>query len=159
MLFFCPLDNPAAPSPTVLAEQRALILTGDRNGERDRPGLVVDAPSPCTATATFEAYLLDCHRSGRPGYAPTVEIEEREGVPVARLIDNAPSRCTTETAAIAAMIDTAARRKAARDKPADAGGAQHDGGGMPPGMGGMPPKKTSISDHSSIDEDNRSAPL
>lgn len=167
MLFFCPLDNPAAPSPAVLAEQRALILAGDRNGERDRPGLVVDAPSPCAATATLEAYLLDCHRSGRPGYVPTVEIEDREGVPVAKLIDNAPRRSATETAAITAMTDNAARRKAARDKPADAGGARpvksetviHDAGGMPPGMGGMPPKKNAESDHFAIDEDNRSAPL
>ena len=123
MLFFCPLDNPAAPTRTTLADQRDAMTP---EGERKRQGLAVDAPSARAATDTLRAYLLDCHRSGRPDYAPTVEIEEREGVPVATLIDNAPRPCASEAAAINAMIASAARKKAAPAKPASAGGARPD---------------------------------
>jgi len=159
MLFFCPLDN-ATATPTTLAEQQAAIAA---DGTRARHGLCVDAPSPCAAADTLRAYLLDCHRSGRPGYAPTVELEDREGVPVAMLIDNAPSPCASEAAAISAMIATAARKQAA---PANAGGMRPNGGSMPPAasgmpedMGGMPPEKNAKPEHFAIDDDNRSAPV
>ena len=156
MLFFCPLDNPAAPIRTTLADQRAL-LTG---WERKRPGLAIDAPSARAATDTLRAYLLDCHRSGRPGYAPTVEIEEREGVPVATLIDNAPSPCATETAAINAMVANAARKKPGPAKPANAGEMRPDTSASVIGEGeGMAPKKSANPDHSTIDDDTLSAPV
>lgn len=156
MLFFCPLDNPAAPIRTTLADQRA-AMTG---WERKRQGLAVDAPSARAATDTLRAYLLDCHRSGRPDYAPTVEIEEREGVPVATLIDNVPSPCASEAAAINAMIASAARKKAAPTKPASAGGARPDTSASAIAEEeGMAPKKNAEADHSAIDPDTLSAPV
>lgn len=112
MLFFCPLDAPRSPTQTTLAEQQALILTGDRNGQRERYGLTVDAPSARAASLTLESYLIDCHRSGRPGYTPSVTIEDREGVPVATLIE-APDLKPDDIAALETMVEAAKRRIAA----------------------------------------------
>lgn len=156
MLFFCPLDNPAAPIRTTLVDQRAAAPAW----ERKRPGLAVDAPSARAATDTLRAYLLDCYRSGRPGYAPTVEIEEREGVPVATMIDNAPSPCATEAAAINAMIANAAKKKAGPAKPANAGEMRPDTSASVIGEGEeMAPKKSAEADHSTIDDGTLSAPV
>lgn len=112
MLFFCPIDAPRSPLTTTLAEQQALILTGDRNGQRERHGLAVDATSARAASLTLEAYLIDCHRSGRPGYTPSVTIEDREGVPVATLIE-APDLKPDDIAALETMVEAAKRRVAA----------------------------------------------
>lgn len=157
MLFFCPLDNPAAAERTTLDAQRAAMTP---EGERKRQGLAIDAPSARAATDTLRAYLLDCHRSGRPDYAPTVEIEEREGVPVATLINDAPRPCTSEAAAINAMIASAARKKATPAKPASAGGARPDTSASAISEEeGMAPKKNAEADHSTIDPDTLSAPV
>ena len=99
MLFFCPIDN-AAPIRTTLAEQRDAIAP---DGTRARQGLCVDAPNPAHASATLESYLLDCIRSGTPTYAPTVTIEDREGVPVATLDTFGPEPTAAEAAALATI--------------------------------------------------------
>jgi hypothetical protein len=112
MLFFCPLDNINQPARTTLAEQQAAIAA---DGSRSRQGLCVDAPSPGAAADTMRAYLLDCIRSGRPGYAPTVELDDREGVPVATLAGDTPIPSPSEAAAITAMT---ARAKQAMERPA-----------------------------------------
>jgi hypothetical protein len=110
VLYFCPLDNANAPTRTTLAEQQAAIAP---DGTRARQGLCVDAPNPTHASATLVAYLLDCVRSGTPGYAPTVAIEDREGVPVATLADPGPTPTRAEAAALAALQARAAARAAA----------------------------------------------
>jgi hypothetical protein len=110
MLFFCPLDNIHQPTPTTLAEQRKAIA---QDGTRKRQGLCVDALNKKAATDTVTAYLLDCIRSGYPGYAPTVEIADRDGVPVASLMDGAPTPTRAEAAALAALQARAAARAAA----------------------------------------------
>jgi hypothetical protein len=109
MLFFCPIDN-ATPIRTTLAEQQAAIAP---DGTRARQGLCVDAPGPNGASAVLAAYLLDCIRSGTPGYAPTVAIEDREGVPVATLAEPGPTPTRAEAAALAAMQARAAARQGA----------------------------------------------
>ena len=91
MIYFCPLDNLQAPILTTLADQLAAIA---EDGGRAWQGLCVDAPSPAVASATLTAYLMDCIRSGRPGYSPT----------------------PPESAAIAAISDRAKRdRSTARE--------------------------------------------
>lgn len=110
MLFFCPLDNVDAPARTTLADQQAAIAP---DGSRVRQGLCVDAASPSAAAAVLAAYLLDCIRSGTPSYAPTVEIEDRDGVPVATLADPGPTPTRAEAAALAALQARAAARAAA----------------------------------------------
>jgi hypothetical protein len=109
MLFFCPIDN-ATPIRTTLAEQQAAIAP---DGTRARQGLCVDAPGPNGASAVLAAYLLDCIRTGTPGYAPTVAIEGREGVPVATLAEPGPTPTRAEAAALAAMQARAAARQGA----------------------------------------------
>jgi hypothetical protein len=106
VLYFCSLDN-AAPTRTTLAEQQAAIAP---DGTRARQGLCVDAPGPAAAAAVLAAYLLDCIRSGAPTYAPTVAIEDREGVPVATLAEPGPAPTRAEAAALAAMQARAAAR-------------------------------------------------
>jgi hypothetical protein len=113
MLFFCSIDN-AAPIRTTLAEQQAAIAP---DGTRARQGLCVDAPGPAAAAAVLAAYLLDCIRSGAPTYAPTVAIEDREGVPVATLAEPGPAPTRAEAAALAAMQARAAARAAAHTAP------------------------------------------
>ena len=104
MFFFCPIDNPRAAQPTTLEHERAIAP----DWHRDRPGLVIKAANKREAMLSLEAYLIDCHRSGRPDFQRSVEIEELDGVPVATmrfwpgLGDDGP--------AIQAMIDTAKRR-------------------------------------------------
>ena len=104
MFFFCPLDNPRSAQPTTLERERAIAP----DWHRARPGLVINAATKREASLTLEAYLIDCHRSGRPGFQRSVEIKEVDGVPVATmghwpgLGDDGP--------AIQAMIDTAKRR-------------------------------------------------
>ena len=109
MLFFCPIDN-ATPIRTTLAEQQAAIAP---DGTRARQGLCVDASGPNGASAVLAAYLLDCIRTGTPGYAPTVAIEDREGVPVATLAEPGPTPTRAEAAALAAMQARAAARQGA----------------------------------------------
>jgi hypothetical protein len=106
MFYFCPLDNLQAPVPATLAGQLAAIAD---DGGRAWQGLCVDAPSPVMASATLTAYLTDCIRSGRSGYSPSVTMEEREGVPVATIIDGAPRPTPPELAAIASISDRAKR--------------------------------------------------
>lgn len=106
MIYFCPLDNLQAPILTTLADQLAAIA---EDGGRAWQGLCVDAPSPAVASATLTAYLMDCIRSGRAGYSPSVTMEERECVPVATIIDGAPRPTPPESAAIAAISDRAKR--------------------------------------------------
>jgi hypothetical protein len=138
MLFFCPLDNIHQPTPTTLAEQQAAIA---QDGTRKRQGLCVDALNKKAATDTITAYLLDCIRSGYPGYAPTVEMEDRDGVPVASLMDGAPTPTPAEAAGINALVD---RAKGHKPKPSanDAGMAPVEMGSMPPGgaASSAPPK-------------------
>ena len=111
MLFFCPLDNINQPARTTLAEQQAAIAP---DGTRKRQGLCVEAPDAKAATDTVTAYLLDCIRSGQETYRPTVEIEDMDGVPVATLMDGAPTPTPAETAGINALV---ARAKGNKPKP------------------------------------------
>jgi len=136
MLFFCPLDNPRKPIRTTLADQQADLV----NGERKRHGLVVEAATPRDASLTLEAYLIDCHRSGRPGYEPSVSIEERDGVPVATLTFW-PGLGDDGAAAIDTMVAGAKRRMG---KPVP-----------------MPPveKHIAMINHCTLDSDALSAPL
>lgn len=136
MLFFCPLDNPRKPIRTTLAQQKADLV----NGERKRHGLVVDADTPRAASATLEAYLIDCHRSGRPNYGPSVDIEDRDGVPVATLTEP-PTPTQDDLAAIDTMVAGAKRRMG---KPVP-----------------MPPveKHIAMINHCTLDSDALSAPV
>lgn len=106
MLFFCPLSQINSPVLTTLADQRAAIA---EDGTRETLGLCVDAPTPDAATDTVIAYFVDCIRSGTPGYAPTVTMEDREGVPVATIIDGAPRPTPAERAAAYALSERAKR--------------------------------------------------
>ena len=117
MFFFCPLSAPDKPEPTTLERERAIAPDWRRDG---RLGLVVDAESPEEASATATTYLLACHRSGRPGYYPLVYVREREGVPVVRLIGDAPTLTPADAAAIRRMI---AAEKRGEDKARADGGA------------------------------------
>jgi hypothetical protein len=116
MLFFCPLNQINNPIPTNLADQRAAIA---EDGAREIQGLCVDAPTPSIASDTVTSYLLDCIRSGRPGYAPTVTMEDRDGVPVATIIDGAPLPTPAERAAVHALSERAKRAKPQDAKPRD----------------------------------------
>lgn len=136
MIFFCPLDDPRKPIRTTLAEQQADLV----DGERKRHGLVVDAASPRAASATLESYLIDCHRSGRPGYAPSVDIEDREDVPVAILMD-AHVPTADDLAAIDTMVAAAKRRM-----------------GKPVPMPAIV-KHIAISNHCTLDTDQLSGPV
>ena len=78
-LFFAPLDNPRAPIPTTLEQERAAIGLW---GVRARPGLAVEAETPERAADIALHYLRDCHASGRPGYAPTVKIRAPQDIPI-----------------------------------------------------------------------------
>jgi len=111
MLFFCPIDDINQPTLTTLAEQQAAIT---QDGTRKRQGLCVEADSAKAATDTVTAYLLDCIRSGQETYRPTVEMEDRDGVPVATLMDDAPTPTRAETAGINALV---ARAKGNKPKP------------------------------------------
>lgn len=133
MLYFCPLDNANAPTRTTLAEQQAAIAP---DGTRARQGLCVDASNPTHASATLAAYLLDCIRSGTPTYAPTVAIEDREGVPVATLAEPGPTFTRAEAAALAALQARAAARAAA-PRPGHCV-TPEPGGSIPPSGGSRP---------------------
>jgi hypothetical protein len=134
MLFFCPLDNIHQPTLTTLAEQQAAIA---KDGTRQRQGLCVEADSARAATDTITAYLLDCVRSGRSDYAPTVEIEDRDGVPVASLMEGAPIPTPAEAAGINALVD---RAKGHKPKP-----PANDAGMAPAHVGSMPPDSAASS--------------
>lgn len=104
MFFFCPLDNPRSAQPTTLERERAIAP----DWHRARPGLVINAATKREASLTLEAYLIDCHRSGRPDFQRSVEIKEVDGVPVATM-GHWPG-LGNDGPAIQAMIDTAKRR-------------------------------------------------
>ena len=101
MLFFCPVEANRPPIATTMAEQVAILTEG--KGIRQMQGLVVDAPSPRAADGTLTAYLLDCHRSGRAGYRPTVDMGEHGSVLIASLPGKPPSLSLEEAAAVASM--------------------------------------------------------
>jgi hypothetical protein len=111
-LFFAPLDNPRAPSPTTLERERALIGLW---GVRARPGLAVEADSAERAADIALHYLRDCHASGRPGYAPTVKMIAPDFVPIFWADDPLAPLTAEETAAINATIAIYAARHA-KDK-------------------------------------------
>ena len=111
-LFFAPLDNPRAPSPTTLEQERAAIGLW---GVRARPGLAVEADSADRAADIALHYLRDCHASGRPGYAPTVRMKAPDSVPVFWETRPLAPLTTEETAAIDATIAIYAARHA-KDK-------------------------------------------
>jgi hypothetical protein len=134
MLFFCPIDNIHQPMLTTLAEQQAAIA---QDGTRKRQGLCVEADSAKAATDTITSYLLDCVRSGRSDYAPTVEMTDRDGVPVASLMDGAPTPTHAEAAGINALVD---RAKGHKPKP-----PANDAGMAPVEMGSMPPDSAASS--------------
>jgi hypothetical protein len=111
-LFFAPLDNPRAPVPTTLEQERAAIGLW---GYRARPGLAVEAETPERAADIALHYLRDCHASGRPGYAPTVRMKAPDSVPVFWETRPLPPLTAEETAAIDATIAIYAARHA-KDK-------------------------------------------
>ena len=111
-LFFAPLDNPRAPIPTTLEQERALIGLW---GYRARPGLAVEAETPERAADIALHYLRDCHASGRPGYAPTVKMIAPDFVPIFWTDDPLAPLTAEETAAIDATIAIYAARHA-KDK-------------------------------------------
>jgi len=111
-LFFAPLDNPRAPIPTTLEQERAAIGPW---GVRARPGLAVEAETPERAADIALHYLRDCHASGRPGYAPTVRMKAPDSVPVFWETRPLAPLTTEETAAIDATIAIYAARHA-KDK-------------------------------------------
>ena len=111
-LFFAPLDNPRAPTPTTLEQERAAIGLW---GVRARPGLAVEADSADRAADIALHYLRDCHAAGRPGYAPTVRMKAPDSVPVFWETRPLPPLTAEETAAIDATIAIYAARHA-KDK-------------------------------------------
>ena len=111
-LFFAPLDNPRAPIPTTLEQERAAIGLW---GVRARPGLAVEADSADRAADIALHYLRDCHASGRPGYAPTVRMKAPDSVPVFWETRPLAPLTAEETAAIDATIAIYAARHA-KDK-------------------------------------------
>jgi hypothetical protein len=112
MLFFAPLDNPRAPIPTTLEQERAAIGPW---GLRYRPGLAVEADSAERAADIALHYLRDCHASGRPGYAPTVKMMAPDFVPIFWTDDPLAPLTAEEIAAIDATIAIYAARHA-KDK-------------------------------------------
>lgn len=112
MLFFAPLDNPRAPTPTTLEQERAAIGPW---GVRARPGLAVEAETPDRAADIALHYLRDCHASGRPGYAPTVKMKGLQDIPIFWTDDPLAPLTAEETAAIDATIAIYAARHA-KDK-------------------------------------------
>lgn len=114
MLFHAPLADPYAPTPTTLEDEGAA-----RARNLHRPGLCLDAATPQDATAAALAYLLDCHRAGRPGTTRTTRTETRpapcgEPVPVIILDAPAPAPTSTEAGEVAetiAFYATRANRK------------------------------------------------
>lgn len=132
-LFFAPLDNPRAPIPTTLEQERAAIGLW---GVRARPGLAVEAETPERAADIALHYLRDCHASGRPGYAPTVAMKAPDSVPIFWQDGPLPPLTREEAAAINATIAIYAARQA---KPAATIDTTPDNvpadldGGLPPG--------------------------
>lgn len=123
MLFFCPLDNPSQPIPTTTAEQQQAIAW---DGARARPGLAAEAETPERAAALALAYLRDCHAAGWPGYAPTVYISDREGIPTLHHDGPLPDLTERERHEIAGTVSHYAARynkgaplPAPTDAPAD----------------------------------------
>jgi len=111
-LFFAPLDNPRAPIPTTLEQERAVIGLW---GVRARPGLAVEADSADRAADIALHYLRDCHASGRTGYAPTVKMKAPQDIPIFWTDDPLAPLTAEETAAIDATIAIYAARHA-KDK-------------------------------------------